>query len=345
MNFRSSLLLTALLLAGTVASAQFGPQRDPLAPFNLKTDSWTARWISVPGAGAQDYGVYYFRKDVELAAVPADYVVHVTGDNRYKLYVNGTLVSLGPAKGDATHWNYETVDLAPYLRAGKNVIAALVYHEGREKPDSQISVAAGFLLQGEGNARGLYTDRSWKCFADKAYSPLPVRVSGYYVAGPGEQVEMGKTVKGWNTAAVGTDGWLDAAQGPAGEPKDFNSPNQGEGHNLRPSTLPQMELTPQNLAAVRKSEGVKVPAGFLEGRAPLTVPANTKAELLLDQGFLTNAYFNLAFSGFPVKDLEGSGLRGRGGQVCRAFTPARGPGDRKGHVADAVFNSKAFFQL
>ena len=64
MNFRSSLLLTALLLAGTVASAQFGPQRDPLAPFNLKTDSWTARWISVPGAGAQDYGVYYFRKDV-----------------------------------------------------------------------------------------------------------------------------------------------------------------------------------------------------------------------------------------------------------------------------------------
>ena len=297
MNFRSSLLLTALLLAGTVASAQFGPQRDPLAPFNLKTDSWTARWISVPGAGAQDYGVYYFRKDVELAAVPADYVVHVTGDNRYKLYVNGTLVSLGPAKGDATHWNYETVDLAPYLRAGKNVIAALVYHEGREKPDSQISVAAGFLLQGEGNARGLYTDRSWKCFADKAYSPLPVRVSGYYVAGPGEQVEMEKTVKGWNTAAVGTEGWLDATQGPAGEPKDFNSPNQGEGHNLRPSTLPQMELTPQNLAAVRKSEGVKVPAGFLEGRAPLTVPANTKAELLLDQGFLTNAYFNLAFSG------------------------------------------------
>ncbi len=287
-------ILTALvLLTGTCAFAQ----RDPLAPFNLKTDSWTACWISVPGVGAQDYGVYYFRKDVELAVVPADYVVHVTGDNRYKLYVNGTLVSLGPAKGDATHWNYETVDLAPYLQAGKNVIAALVYHEGREKPDSQISVATGFLLQGEGNARGLYTDRSWKCFADKAYSPLPVRVSGYYVAGPGEQVEMGKTVKGWNTAAVSIDGWQDAAQGPAGEPKDFNSPNQGEGHNLRPSTLPQMELTPQNLAAVRKSEGVKVPAGFLEGRAPLTVPANTKAELLLDQGFLTNAYFNLAFSG------------------------------------------------
>ena len=148
---RIFLTLTALvLLAGTGAFAQFGPQRDPSAPFDLKTDAWNARWISVPGTGAQDYGVYYFRKDVDLAAVPADYVVHVTGDNRYKLYVNGRLVSLGPAKGDATHWNYETVDLAPWLKPGANVIAALVYHEGDQKPDSQVSVAAGFLLQGGG---------------------------------------------------------------------------------------------------------------------------------------------------------------------------------------------------
>ena len=129
MTLRLSLLLSALLLLASVpASAQFGPARDPDAPFDLKTDNWNARWISVPGTGAQDYGVYYFRKDVDLAAVPADYIVHVTGDNRYKLYVNGTLVSLGPAKGDATHWNYETVDLAPYLKPGTNVIAALVYH-------------------------------------------------------------------------------------------------------------------------------------------------------------------------------------------------------------------------
>lgn len=289
---RFLLTLTALLLlAGSGAFAQPRPQPD------LRTGAWPARWISVPGAGPQDYGVYYFRKDVELAAVPADYVVHVTGDNRYKFYVNGTLVSLGPAKGDATHWNYETVDLAPYLRAGTNVLAALVYHEGAQKPESQISVAAGFLLQGEGNARDLCTDRSWKCLSDKAYSPLRVQVSGYYVSGPGELVDMRQTVRGWNTAAVSTDGWQDAVQGPAGEPMDYNGSNQGEGHNLRPSTLPQMEMTQQDLAAVRKAEGVKVPAGFLRGKSALTVPARTQAELLLDQGFLTNAYFNLSFSG------------------------------------------------
>ena len=289
-------LTLILLLVSVAALAQPGrQQRNPSVPFDLRTESWNARWISVPETGAQDYGVYYFRKDVELAAVPADYVVHVTGDNRYKLYVNGNLVSLGPAKGDATHWNYETVDLAPWLKTGTNAIAALVYHEGSQKPDSQVSVSTGFLLQGEGNARMLITDRTWKCLKDEAYSPLRVTVSGYYVAGPGEQVDFSRKAANWLTAS--TEDWLDARQGPAGEPKDFNNPNQGEGHNLMPSPLPQMERTLQRLAAVRKAEGVKVPAGFLTGSAPITVPAHTKAEILLDNSVLTNAYFNVTVTG------------------------------------------------
>jgi len=293
----SALVLLALLVAGLDASAQFGPRRDPSAPFDLATENWNARWISAPETVNGEYGVYYFRKDVDLAAVPADYVVHVTGDNRYKLYVNGTLVSLGPAKGDATHWNYETVDLAPYLKAGQNVIAALVYHEGPQKPDSQISVSTGFLLQGEGNAKALYTDRTWKCLKESAYSPERVNVSGYYVAGPGEKVDMSAKLEGWNTAAVSTDGWADARQGAAGEPKNVMSSGQGDGHNLVPSMLPQMELTPQRLSSVRKAEGVTVPAGFLQGKAPLTVPAHTQAVVLLDQSFLTNAYFNVKMDG------------------------------------------------
>ena len=289
--------ITFFLLLGSVAAfAQPGrQQRDPSAPFDLRSDSWNAHWISVPETGAQDYGVYYFRKDVDLSAVPADYVVHVTGDNRYKLFVNGTLVSLGPAKGDATHWRYDTVDLVPWLKVGKNAIAALVYHEGNQKPDSQVSVSAGFLLQGEGNAKALFTDRTWKCLKDNAYSPIRPIVSGYYVAGPGEKVDLSMTASDWKEGA--TEDWFSAQEGPAGEPKDWNSPDQGEGHNLILSPLPQMERTLQRLASVRKAEGVKVPAAFLSGNAPLTVPAHTKAEILLDNGTLTNAYFNIDLKG------------------------------------------------
>ena len=139
---KSCFTLALILAFSVICTAQVGPVRAPSAPFDLETELWNARWISVPGTGELDYGVYYFRKDVDLPAVPSRYLVHVTGDNRYKLYVNGMLVSLGPAKGDAAHWNYETVDLAPYLRSGKNVIAALVYNEGPRRPDSQISVSS-----------------------------------------------------------------------------------------------------------------------------------------------------------------------------------------------------------
>jgi hypothetical protein len=48
------------------------------------------------GDTGTSYGVFYFRKNIDLAAKPAMFIVHVSADNRYKLYVNGTLVSLGP---------------------------------------------------------------------------------------------------------------------------------------------------------------------------------------------------------------------------------------------------------
>lgn len=49
------------------------------------------------------------RKTFELGEVPSRFIVHVTADNRYKLYLNGRFVSLGPARGDIYNWNFETV--------------------------------------------------------------------------------------------------------------------------------------------------------------------------------------------------------------------------------------------
>ena len=66
-----ALLFLSLFCAVTQVSAQDTP-----APFDLQTQSWNARWISVPETGAHDYGVYYFRKNIDLPAVPGRYVVH-----------------------------------------------------------------------------------------------------------------------------------------------------------------------------------------------------------------------------------------------------------------------------
>ena len=60
----------------------------------------TAFWIAVPDAPAEDYGLYYFRKKISLQERPSQFIVHVSADNRYKLYVNEKLISVGPALGD-----------------------------------------------------------------------------------------------------------------------------------------------------------------------------------------------------------------------------------------------------
>ncbi len=116
---------------------------------DILTKRWDAQWIAAPEASPHAYGVYHFRKTFLLNNKPASFVVHVSADNRYKLFVNDTMVSLGPARADLFHWNYETVDIAKYLRAGVNVIASVVWNYGDYKPEHQISFRTGFILQGD----------------------------------------------------------------------------------------------------------------------------------------------------------------------------------------------------
>ncbi len=81
----------------------------------LLHQQWPAYWIEVPGEPHHSYGVYLFRKEFNLNQIPSAFIINVSADNRYKLYVNGELVSLGPARGDEIHWRFETVDISIFI--------------------------------------------------------------------------------------------------------------------------------------------------------------------------------------------------------------------------------------
>ena len=57
-----------------------------------------------------------------------------------------------------------------------------------------------------------------------------------------------------------------------------------------------MELTPQRLQKVRKTDVFQLPENFPAQKSPFVIPANSSASILLDQGYLTNAYPVLQFS-------------------------------------------------
>lgn len=80
---------------------------------------------------------------------------------------------LGTGKGDIYHWYFDTVDIAPLLRPGKNVLAVLVWNFGNYTPGAQMTLKTGLIVQGNTSLEAqANTDKSWKVYHDPAYSPL-----------------------------------------------------------------------------------------------------------------------------------------------------------------------------
>ncbi|MAZ28877.1 MAG: alpha-rhamnosidase [Cytophagaceae bacterium] len=261
--------------------------------FQEEQAPWNAQWIGPQHDEGRDYGVYYFRKCVNLNGKPTAFPVHLSADNRYKLFVNDSLVSIGPTRGDTYFWNYESIDLAPYLKSGKNTVAALVYNEAQYRPEAQISVRTGFIMQGAGKAQQiLNTDESWKCIKDMGHKPIP----GYFfAASKGELVDMNETLQGnWHSVDYDDSAWPQAGKILDGKLKGHSD---GLAWQLVPSPIPSMELKYERLARMRTATNIKINPAFPKQKVAITIPAKSKVSFLLDRDVETNAYVTLDFSG------------------------------------------------
>jgi len=268
------------------------------AESDLLTRPWSARWIYPSDAPPFDYGVYHFRRTFELASQPASFLVHVSGDNRYQLFVNGERVVWGPARGDLSHWRYETVDIAAHLHAGRNVLAAVVWNFGTEAPMAQASYRTGFMLHGDsGAARVVDTNRQWKCTRNGAYRPLPFfsPMGYYYVAGPGDAVDGARYPWGWEQPGFDDSKWQPAVEDYEAAPRGAeDAPSMWM---LVPRPIPLMEERPQRLSRVRQASGATIPGAFPQEPADIRIPAHAQARIVLDQNWLTTAYPELIVSG------------------------------------------------
>lgn len=85
---------------------------------------------------------------------------------------------MGPCKGDYEIWYYDTLELLPYLKAGKNVIAAEVLYYPEEQGEGCFSIFRtghpGLFAKGRVECReegiDISADESWKVCADPEYS-------------------------------------------------------------------------------------------------------------------------------------------------------------------------------
>jgi hypothetical protein len=294
---RVALMILPVLLAGPRRGEAQRPEP------RVFQDAPAARWISHPTEPGEEYGVFHFRRTLDLATPPERFVVHVSADNRYRLFVNGRQASSGPQRSDLMHWRYETVDLAPHLRPGRNVLAALVWNWGRHRPVAQFSRRTAFLLQGDSEREALAnTGPGWKVLRNEGYAPIPVELRTYYASPPGESVDGRAWPWGWMAADFADQAWPEgvSARGAGAERTELRGTDftgQAGGWQLAPRSLPPMEEKPVRFERIRRASGIEASAAFLRGEGDLVVPAHSRGTLLLDHGHLTNAYAVLVTSG------------------------------------------------
>ena len=249
-----------------------------------------APWLSYPSANNTVYGVYHFRRTFDLEKVPDNLVIDVSADNRYNLFVNGKRVCYGPAKGDLRTYKYDMVDIAPYLQPGKNVLAALVYNGGKDRPLSFISEQTAFMLKAENiDFQYLNTDAGWKVYKNPAYSVISYQdmifnnrwYYGFYACGGGDEVFGDRYPWGWEQAGFDDGKWENA------EPLVFegNAP-----WRLVPRNIPFMNNHREQPARIRRVTGLEIPTGKWDGKSKLSIPANTAATILIDFDVFTMGY-------------------------------------------------------
>lgn len=189
--------INILLFLFWVSAGLSAQQVTEISP-ELLSRPWTAKWISYPDNSNSEYGVYLFRKEVSIDSKPDKFIVHVSADNRYKLYVNGIYVCNGPARSYLFKWNFESIDISSYLHSGKNIISAIVWNFAEHRSIAQISGQTGFIIQGNTKVENIInSDTSWLVLKDMAYSPVPVSINQYCVAGAGEEFNCEKHPWEW----------------------------------------------------------------------------------------------------------------------------------------------------
>ena len=279
-----------MLAAATTGQSQLPP--------DLKAQLWPAKWITSDDAPARDEAVLYFRKRFDLPNPPNRFVVNVSADNRFVLYVNGQRAGSGPARSDLAHWHYETFDVGPLLKPGENVFAAVVWNFGGRSALAQISDRTAFLLGGASEAENaVNTGTEWDVAAEKAIRtvPKPQELGRYYYAAePCLRIDGAKYAWGWNSGADANGlGWKKAVAIGAGAPRGASL--QENNWQLIADPLPQMAMEQQPMGAVVRNSDAEIASET--ANAEYKVAAHSHATLLLDRGYLTTAYPEFTASG------------------------------------------------
>lgn len=266
-------------------------------------------WIWTPDWQEQVDGkpsLVRFRKCFDLEEKPDVMQLRISADTRYKLYVNGKFAEFGPAKGDQRIWYVDTVDIAPWLISGTNVLAVEVLRyplDYRSGNFSMVRTATpGLFVEGT-----LVADESWKCYQVPGFEILrenpgfaPLMILESYTADDADN--------GWKESDYDDSAWRCAKPYNATQIKKNTCPG-----DLSPRPIPFLHKIPRSFTSVvpkYEEASVQCWESMLAGQGTVRVPAGETVTVELNAGEEMCGYLSLRMrsgKGATVKILTSEG--------------------------------------
>lgn len=165
--------------------------------------TWKAEWIWAKERAVIPNSWAALRKEVTLSDVDSEAIAYLSADTKYWLWINDQLVVFegsytggpSPVKPSprvdnfpiASHRYYDEIDIASYLKKGRNTIAVLAWYYGDNgTKGTHISTGQpGFLFQAQVGDQLIVSDATWKAKTHTAYQSVekkpPFRVAAWSV--------------------------------------------------------------------------------------------------------------------------------------------------------------------
>ena len=177
---------------------------------------WSAKWIWDKENLTKENVWMCFSKSINVEKIPEELIASISADSKYWLYINGETVvyegsvKRGPEKNSGY---YDSVDIAPYLKSGKNTICALVWFWDNETSYSYSgSGQGGFIFEAKNSDITIISDKSWKvkrhpAYVDSALYPPNYRLPEYSI-----YFDAREDMTNWLNETFDTSSWENATE-------------------------------------------------------------------------------------------------------------------------------------
>jgi len=143
-------------------------------------NTWKAQWITSFEQQNETNNWTAYQKSFKLKDVPNEALAKIACDSKYWMWINGELavfegqLKRGPSPYDTY---YDEVDIAPFLKQGKNLISILVWYFGKDGFSHNSSGKAALIFDCQTQGFDLLSDLSWKASIRREFGtaglPLP----------------------------------------------------------------------------------------------------------------------------------------------------------------------------